>query len=233
MRSQCDRCCLRFMPVLMDRAVRSPFHNKKGARRGPRARQCASAAPHGNLPCGAALAHWPLLDSNRMGAHAAMCAGGVLVLLSILLLLLLLLKPRRVSKCLCVWGVVCLFGSLCTIHLTGCSHVFLMTGFCRMHVLGVAPCSRCVHDVERLHVSGLCQERVQLSCFAVLSKIMSATLVRTTVVGSNDYSIAGSMSRRALMWKFSTSFDQKLKLDSLMSSSTAYLCKPCAALGVR
>ena len=28
------------------------------------------------LPCGAALAHWPLLDSNRMGAHTAMCAGG-------------------------------------------------------------------------------------------------------------------------------------------------------------
>ena len=63
---------------------------KKGARRGPRARQCASAAPHGNLPCGAALAHWPLLDSNRMGAHTAMCAGEVQVLLSILLLFLLL-----------------------------------------------------------------------------------------------------------------------------------------------
>ena len=56
MRSQCDRCCLRFMPVLMDRAARSPFHQKRGARRGPRGRQCASAAPHGNLPCGAALA---------------------------------------------------------------------------------------------------------------------------------------------------------------------------------
>ena len=48
MRSQCDRCCLRFMLVLMDRAARSSFHQKKkkGARRGPRARQCASAAPH-------------------------------------------------------------------------------------------------------------------------------------------------------------------------------------------
>ena len=41
------------------------------------------------LPCGAALAHWPLLDSSRMGAHTAMCAGRVPALLSILLLLLL------------------------------------------------------------------------------------------------------------------------------------------------
>ena len=41
------------------------------------------------LPCGGALAHWPLLDSNRMGAHTAMCAWGVQVQLSILLLLLL------------------------------------------------------------------------------------------------------------------------------------------------
>ena len=37
------------------------------------------------LPCGAALAHLPLLDSNRMGAHTAMCVGRVLVLFSILL----------------------------------------------------------------------------------------------------------------------------------------------------
>ena len=27
------------------------------------------------LQCGAALAHWPPLDSKRMGAHTAMCAG--------------------------------------------------------------------------------------------------------------------------------------------------------------
>ena len=70
----------------MDRAARSPFHPKKREHVGVRARQCASAAPHGNLPCDAALAHWPLLDSIRMGAHTAMCAGRVLVLLSILLL---------------------------------------------------------------------------------------------------------------------------------------------------
>ena len=63
--------------------------SKKGARRGPRARQCASAA----------LAHWPPLDSNRMGAHTAICA------------------PRRVSKCLCVWVFVCLFGSLLYLHI--------------------------------------------------------------------------------------------------------------------
>ena len=42
------------------------------------------------LSCGAALAHWPLLDSNRMGVHTAMCAGRVLVLFSISLLLFLL-----------------------------------------------------------------------------------------------------------------------------------------------
>ena len=34
--------------------------------------------------------HWPLLDSNRMGAQTTMCAGEVLVLLSILSLLSLL-----------------------------------------------------------------------------------------------------------------------------------------------
>ena len=93
MRSQCDRCCLRFMPVLMDRAARSPFHQKKNC-----------------LPCGAALAHWPLLDSDRVGAHATMCAGGVLVLLSILLLLLLLTSAlervemfMRLGVCVSLW----------------------------------------------------------------------------------------------------------------------------------
>ena len=78
MRSQCDRCCLRFMPVLMDRAARSPSI-KKGSALGSARANAPSAVPHGNLPCGAALAHWPLLDSNCMGAHTAMCAGGVLV----------------------------------------------------------------------------------------------------------------------------------------------------------
>ena len=92
-RSQCDRCCLRFMPVLMDRAARSPFHQKKKG-----------------LPCGAALAHWPLLDSNRVGAHTTMCAGGVLVLLSIFLLLLLLTSApegvemfMRLGGCVSFW----------------------------------------------------------------------------------------------------------------------------------
>ena len=59
------------------------------------------------LPCGAALAHWPLLDSNRMGAHTAMFAGGVLVLLSILLLILLLTPATEgvemfIRLCVCV-----------------------------------------------------------------------------------------------------------------------------------
>ena len=125
MRSQCDRCCLRFMPVLMDPAARSPFH-KKGARRGPRARQCASAAPHGNLPCGAALAHWPLLDSNRMGAHTAMCAGRVLVLLSRLLLLSLLTSATegvdmfmRLGVCVSVWLPIGLAHSSVLVDLDG------------------------------------------------------------------------------------------------------------------
>ena len=84
----------------MDRAARSPFRSKKGARRGPRARQCASAA----------LAHWPQLDSNRMGAHTAMCAGGVLVLLSMSLLLSLLTSATegvemfmRLGGCVSFW----------------------------------------------------------------------------------------------------------------------------------
>ena len=62
------------------------------------------------LPCGAALVHWPQLDSNRMGAHTAMCAGGVLVLLSILLLLLLLTPATegvemfmRLGVCVSFW----------------------------------------------------------------------------------------------------------------------------------
>ena len=83
---------------------------EKKARRGPRARQCASAAPHGNLPCGAALVHWPLLDSNRMGAHTAMCAGRVPVLLSILLPLLPLTSATegvemfmRLGVCVSFW----------------------------------------------------------------------------------------------------------------------------------
>ena len=99
--SQCDRCCLRFMPVLMDRTS------------GPRARQCASAAPPGNLPCGAVLAHWPLLDSNRMGAHTAMCAGGVLVLLSILLLFITTYISLGGCRILYASGCLCVFlGSL-------------------------------------------------------------------------------------------------------------------------
>ena len=74
---------LQFLSGLMDRAARSPFHCGTG-HVGVRARANA------RLSCGAALAHWPLLDSNRMAVHTAMCAGGVLVLLSISLLLLLL-----------------------------------------------------------------------------------------------------------------------------------------------
>ena len=57
------------------------------------------------LPCGAAQAHWPLLDSNRMGAHKAMCAAGVLVLLSILLLLFLLTPATEGVEMLVCLGV--------------------------------------------------------------------------------------------------------------------------------
>ena len=62
------------------------------------------------LPCGAALAHWPLLDSNRMGAHTAMCAGEILVLLSISLPLLQLTPATegvelfvRLGVCVSFW----------------------------------------------------------------------------------------------------------------------------------
>ena len=61
-----------------------------GARRGLRAPMPRGVCDGLRLPCGAALAHWPLLDSNRTGAHTAMCAGGAPVLFSILLLLLLI-----------------------------------------------------------------------------------------------------------------------------------------------
>ena len=57
------------MLVFLDRAARSRRSIKKGARRGPRAPM--------RQRCGARqLVHWPLLDSNRMGAHTATCAGG-------------------------------------------------------------------------------------------------------------------------------------------------------------
>ena len=54
-----------------------------GARRGPRAPTPRGVCDGLRLPCGAALARWPLLDCNRMRPHTAMCAGEVLVLLSI------------------------------------------------------------------------------------------------------------------------------------------------------
>ena len=66
-----------FLFRLRDRAARSPFHcgmEHVGVR-----------APMPRGVCDSLrLAHWPLLDSNRMGAHTAMCAGRVLVLLSII-----------------------------------------------------------------------------------------------------------------------------------------------------
>ena len=68
------------------------------------------------LPCGAGLAHWPLLVSNRMGAHTAMCAGRVLVLLSILILLLLLTPPTEDVEMFMRLGV--LFGSLMDVNLS-------------------------------------------------------------------------------------------------------------------
>ena len=60
------------------------------------------------LPCGAALAHWQVLDSSRMGAYTAMFA--VLVLLSISLLLLQLTPATegaelvmRLGVCVSFW----------------------------------------------------------------------------------------------------------------------------------
>ena len=64
---------------------------------------------------------WPLLDSNRMGAHAAMCAGGLLVLLSISLLLSLLTPATegvelfmRLGVCVSFWlpSLSCRWGLL-------------------------------------------------------------------------------------------------------------------------
>ena len=77
----CNEVVVRLMLFAIHACVNGPSSSlvvpqKKGGHVGVRARQCASAVPHGNLRCGAALAHWPLLDSNCMGAHTAMCAGG-------------------------------------------------------------------------------------------------------------------------------------------------------------
>ena len=95
---------------LMDRAARSPFHKKRGTSGSTRAPMPRGVCDGLRLPCGAALAHWPLLESNRMGAHTAMCAGGVLVLLSISLLLLLLTPATedvelfmRLCVCVSLW----------------------------------------------------------------------------------------------------------------------------------
>ena len=100
-----------------------------GARRGP----ARASAPRGvcdglRLPCGGALAHWPLLDSNRMGAHTAMCAGKVLVLLSILLLLFLFtsatdgLEMFSASVGLCVFSAP--YAQACSGSSSSCTPLF-------------------------------------------------------------------------------------------------------------
>ena len=58
-----------------------------------------------------APAHWPPIDSNRLGAHTAMCAGGVLVLLAILLLSLLFTSATEGVKMFMRLGVVCVFSA--------------------------------------------------------------------------------------------------------------------------
>ena len=113
MRSQCNRRCLRFMPVLVDRAARRSIVVWSTSR-SPRAPMPRGVCDGLRLPYVAALARWPLLDSNRMGAHTAMCAGGVLVRPSIFCFCCLH-EPWRVSECLCVWRFVCLFGSPSTV----------------------------------------------------------------------------------------------------------------------
>ena len=103
-RSHCDRCCLRFMPVLMDRAARSPFHQKKGGRRGPRARANAPA-----LRCTASLRaqRWRIgrySDSNRYGcAYSDVRWVSTRYYFQYYYYYYYLRQPRRVWKCLCVW----------------------------------------------------------------------------------------------------------------------------------
>ena len=96
-------------PLCNEVAVRSMLFAIHACVNGPSSSLAVPSKKKG-LPCGAALAHWPLLDSNRVGAHTTMCAGGVLVLLSILLLLLLLTSApegvemfMRLGVCVSFW----------------------------------------------------------------------------------------------------------------------------------
>ena len=96
-------------PLCSEVAVRSMLFAIHACVNGPSSSLCRSIKKKG-LPCGAALAHWPLLDSNRVGAHTTMCAGGVPVLLSILVLLLLLTSApegvemfMRLGGCVSFW----------------------------------------------------------------------------------------------------------------------------------
>ena len=106
----------------MDRAARSPFHKKRvtsGSVRGApialahcaATRQQSYAVRH-TAKCAEAEV---LVLLSILWAHAAMCAGDYYYYYLLLLLLLLLLiyishgGCRHVS---CVWGFVCLFGSL-------------------------------------------------------------------------------------------------------------------------
>ena len=95
-------------PNRIDRSLAVPFWY--GARRGPRAPMPRGVCDGLRLPCGAALGHWPLLDSNRMGAHTAMCAGRAPVLLSILLLLLLFTSTTEGGEMFMRLGV-CVFSA--------------------------------------------------------------------------------------------------------------------------
>ena len=118
MRSQCDRCCLRFMPVLMDRAARSPFHCGVG-HVGFRARASASRC----------VRRLEVAERRSAGALAATrqqsygCAYSDVRWWSAsttfnIITIITTYISHGVSKCLCVCGFVCLFGSLVTVSLS-------------------------------------------------------------------------------------------------------------------
>ena len=101
---------------LMDRAARSPFHcgvGHVGVRARANASRCVRRLEVAVRRSAGALA------ATRQRSYG--CAYSDLRLestgttFSIITFITVLHQPRRVSKCLCVWGVVCLFRSLNTI----------------------------------------------------------------------------------------------------------------------
>ena len=105
--------------MLMDGADCSLVHQKKGARRGPHAPMHRGVCDGLRLPCGAALAHLPLLDSNRVGAHTAMCAGRVLVLFFNIITIITIYISHGGCRHVYAFGRLCVFfGSQVEVHMT-------------------------------------------------------------------------------------------------------------------